>query len=50
MADIALGYGSKWLLLKYLGWHMNALNAAILRLVPSAEAVEWPRDAGTGNG
>jgi len=41
VADIALGYGSKWQLLKYLGWDRNALNAAIRGLVPSAEAVEW---------
>ena len=41
MADIALGHGSKWQLSRYLGWHRNALNAAIRLLVPSAEAVEW---------
>jgi hypothetical protein len=41
MGDIALGYGSKWHLLKYLGWYRNALNAAILGIVPGAEAVEW---------
>jgi hypothetical protein len=29
MSDIALGYGSKWHLLRYLGYHRVALNRAV---------------------
>lgn len=41
VGDIALGYGSKWHLLRYLGWHRRALDEAVLGVIPDAGAVEW---------
>jgi len=41
VGDIALGYGSKWHLLRYLGWHRTALNKEIAGAISGAEKVEW---------
>ena len=41
MGDIALGYGSKWHLLRYLGWHRAAFNQGCVSVIPGAEEVEW---------
>jgi hypothetical protein len=41
VGDIALGYGSKWHLLRYLGWHRTALNQKCVGAIPGAEEVDW---------
>jgi len=38
--DIALGYGSKWHLLRYLGYHRAALNSAV-EAATLTSAVRW---------
>lgn len=41
VSDIGLGYGSKWHLLRYLGWHRQALAEAIGRVIHGSEGVDW---------
>ena len=40
MADIGYGYGSEWHLLRFLGYHRNALDSAILR-ASGGQEIEW---------
>ena len=40
MADIGYGYGSEWHLLRFLGYHRNALNSAILRAT-GGQGIAW---------
>ena len=40
MADIGYGYGSEWHLLRFLGYHRNALDSPILRATGGQE-IEW---------
>ncbi len=47
--DIALGYGSKWHLLRYMGWHRHYLNALAVSCVPNASKIEWLDQKFTGN-
>ena len=41
MVDIALGYGSKWHRLRYLGWHGSEFDSSIRVVVPAADGIEW---------
>jgi hypothetical protein len=40
MSRIGFGYGSEWHLLRYLGYHRRALNAAVLACT-GATAIDW---------
>ena len=39
--DIALGYGSKWHLLRYLGWHQKEFSTIVRGCVPGLSEVRW---------
>jgi hypothetical protein len=41
VGDIGLGYGSKWHLLRYLGWHRETLTHRSVDAIPGAEDVQW---------
>ena len=40
MAEIGYGYGSEWHLLRFLGYHRNVLDSAILRAI-GGQGIEW---------
>jgi hypothetical protein len=40
MSKIGYGYGSEWHLLRYLGYHRHALNAAVLKAT-EGRAIDW---------
>ena len=39
--DIAFGRGSKWHLLRFMGWHRNQLDQVIRKEIPGAGAIVW---------
>ena len=41
MAEMALGYGSEYQLLRYLGHHRNFLDSKIKEATKSDSPIEW---------
>jgi len=41
MAEMGLGYGSEYQLLRFLGHHRNELNEIIARSIDSEDVIEW---------
>jgi len=41
MSEIGYGYGSEWHLLRYLGYHRGALDAAVKCLMGDVREIEW---------
>jgi len=41
MGELGFGYGGEWHLLRYLGRHRRALDAAVKKTMPDVREIEW---------